>query len=234
MICSVKNRKKFFCKNVIDVWGFTILYRKPSKMMKFIKSMSTENIKRRWFYRKEFAYTFRKRIKFKRKKEEELDYLLPRILKHYYIVLRPVDFKRHQKIALRKGRLFEQNFLNFVEGRLFMLIYRLNFVNNLFMIKTLLDLGLFTINNKVKYHIHAMANVGDLISVKKEYIDILRNDLILRMQNNVIFWIVPRFLMVSFKLMFAILVYKPRKKDLYFPIDVMDVFIGTEYYYPRP
>jgi ribosomal protein S4 len=116
-----------------------------------------------------------------------VNYFAPRVLKHYYLVLRPADFRRQQNIALRKGRLFEQNFLNFVEGRLFMLVYRLNFVNNMFMIKSLLDLGLFTINNKVKYHIHAMANVGDIIGIKREYIDILRNDLILRLQDNVIF-----------------------------------------------
>jgi len=150
--------------------------------------------------------------------------------------LRPADFRRQQKIALRKGRLFEQNFLNFVEGRLYMLIYRLNFVNNLFMIKTLLDLGLFTINHQVKTHIHAMANVGDLISVKKEYVDILRNDIILRLQYDIIFWVIPRFLMVNYKLMFGLLLFKPRKKDIdiFFPIDILDVYIGTEYYTPRP
>jgi len=38
--------------------------------MKFVKSMSDENTKRKWFYKKEFSYTFRKRIRFKRKKEE--------------------------------------------------------------------------------------------------------------------------------------------------------------------
>jgi hypothetical protein len=56
----------------------------------------------------------------------------------------------------------------------------------------------------------------------------------LRLQDNVIFWIVPRFLMVSYKLMFGILVFKPRRKDLYFPINVVDIFVGTEYYVPRP
>jgi len=209
------------------------MYKKPNKMMKFVRSMSEENTKRKWFYKKEFTYTFRKRIRFKRKKEEKWDYLLPRIMKHFYMVLRPSDYKRQQKLSLRKGRLFEQNFLNFVEGRLFMLLYRMNFVNNLFMIKSLLDIGLFTINHKIETHIHAMANVGDIISVRKEYINILHNDIILRAKYDVIFFNIPIFIIVSFRLMFAIMVYKPRKRDLYFPTETIDVYLGTEYYKPR-
>jgi ribosomal protein S4 len=149
------------------------------------------------------------------------------------MVLRPSDFKRQQEISLRTGRLFEQNFLNFVEGRLFMILYRISFVTNLFMIKSLLDIGLFTINTKVETHIHAMANVGDFISVRYDYREILHNDMVLRLKNDVIFFNVPRFLMVSYRLMFALFLYKPRKKDLYFPTEAIDVYLGTEYYRPR-
>lgn len=148
-------------------------YKKFTKENKFFSILDRQRKAKRYHYRKEFIFSFRKKIKFRKKKKEKKDYLLPRFLKHFYIVLKLDQFKKMHKMAVRKYGTFEANFLLLLECRIFMLAYRLHFVTNLFMIKSFLDKGILAINGIARYHCNMTAKVGDFISIERTYLDLM-------------------------------------------------------------
>jgi ribosomal protein S4 len=219
---------------MLDIWGHSFIYRRPTRETQLIKMMEDERIARKWYYKREFIYSFRKKIRFRRKKRIKKKYLLPRYLKHYYLVLRMSDFRRFQDKAAKKVGRFDSNFLIFVECRLFMLVYRLNYINNIFMIKSLVDAGMFTINNEIESHSNFTAGIGDVISIVPNYKELIRMDMILRFQYDIVFFRIPIYLITNYKFLFSIFWSQPRLKNVYFPVDQIDVFIGSEYYQPQP
>ena len=115
-----------------------------------------------------------------------------------------------------------------------MIIHRANFVTNLFMIKSLFELGLFTINYERKYHTLAYAKPGDLIGIIPKYTSLIRKDLSLRYKLKMVtYFRPPEYLFVNYKLMFILFLTKPRLKFIDFPVRNIDVFIGIDYYMPR-
>ena len=68
------------------------------------------------------------------------NYIRPRYLRSFYMILKKKTFVKYIKIAM-KGKLvrgFVSTYLGYLEARLFVIIYRLNIVNNIFMIKSLI------------------------------------------------------------------------------------------------
>ena len=234
MICLVRNRSKFYRRTMMDVWGMSITYKKPTKEIKFIKMMEQEKLFRKWYYRREFVYSFRKKIKFKRKKEDKKRYLYPRFLKHFYLILNLDDLRKMQAIATKKKENFESTFLKLLECRLFMVVFRLNWITNIFMIKSMIDHGIFTLNGKVKKHSNVVFKIGDIIGVNDVYRELLIYDLILRYKKNIIFWNTPSYFFLNYKFMFGIFWKNPEKNDLEFVTDKIDVFLGSEFYFPTP
>lgn len=102
------------------------MYRKPTKEIRFIRMMEKEKKFRKWYYKREFVYSFKRKIKFKRIKEKTVRYLAPRILKHYFIILKLKQLKRYEIKARKKCDEFTSAFLSLVECRLFMLVFRLH------------------------------------------------------------------------------------------------------------
>jgi len=209
-------------------------YKKPTKEIKFIKMMEQEKIFRKWYYRREFVYSFRKKIRFKRRKKDRNKYLLPRFLKHYYLILKLDDLRTMQTKAVTKPGNFESNFLKLLECRLFMLVFRLHWITNIFMIKSMVDQGIFTINGKVKMNSNFVSKIGDILSIKDFYREHLRYDLVLRYKKNMVFWNTPKFLFLNYRFMMAIFWREPCYDDLEFMSDKVDIFLGSEYYYPTP
>jgi len=234
MVCLVRNRSKFYRRTMMDVWGMSTTYKKPTKEIKFIKMMDQEKLFRKWYYRREFVYSFRKKIKFKRQKKDKVKYLYPRYLKHYYLILKLDDLRKMQQKAVKKVESFEGNFLKLLEWRLFMLVFRLNWITNIFMIKSMVDQGIFTINGKIKIHSNFVSKVGDIVGVNDVYREVLRYDLILRYKKGIIFWSTPSYFFLNYKFMIGILWKNPELNDLEFITDKLDVFLGSEYYYPTP
>jgi hypothetical protein len=85
------------------------------------------------------------------------------------MVLKKKTYLKYVKIAM-KGKLvrgFASTYLGYLEGRLFIIIYRLNIVNNIFMIKSLINLGVFFKNLKKKTHINTRFQLGDFLHIHK-------------------------------------------------------------------
>ena len=219
---------------MLDLWGISVFYKKPTKEIKFIKMMEQEKLFRKWYYKREFVYSFRKKIRFKRKKKDKEKYLLPRFLKHFYLILKLDDLRKMHRKAVRKATQFEANFLKLLEWRLFMLVYRLNWITNVFKIKSMVDQGIFTINGRIKIHSNFVAKVGDILCVNEFYRELIQYDLILRYKKEMIFWNIPKCFFVNYRFKMAVFWMNPEYDDLEFITDKIDIFLGSEYYYPTP
>lgn len=85
------------------------------------------------------------------------------------MILKKKAFVDYVRIA-RKGKMvrgFMSTYLGLLEGRLFIVVYRLNLINNIFMIKNMINLGVFHVNLKKKTHINTPIRLGDFIIVNK-------------------------------------------------------------------
>jgi len=126
---------------------------------------------------------------------------------------------------------YEDNFTNFIEGSLFMYLYRSNFVTNLFMIKSVMELGIFLINNKRRYHTHYYTRPGDIISVLPSYFHLIEDDLLLRFEQDMIVRPTPHYMEINFNFLFIFCMRKPRVSDLvlHYTSNDVDVFVGVDF-----
>jgi hypothetical protein len=126
---------------------------------------------------------------------------------------------------------YENNFLNFIEGSLFMYLYRSNFITNLFMIKSVMELGIFLVNNKRRYHTHYYTIPGDIITVLRSYFHVLKDDIFLRLEQDIIVRPTPRYMEISFKLLYIFCMRKPNlfELSLHYTSNDVDVFVGVDF-----
>jgi ribosomal protein S4 len=97
------------------------------------------------------------------------NYIKPRFLRQFYMVLKQRTMLKYVKIAL-KGKLvrgFVSTYLGYLEARLLIVVYRLNIINNIFMIKSIINLGVFYINNEKKKHVNTRIKLGDFLQIKR-------------------------------------------------------------------
>jgi hypothetical protein len=190
--------------------------------------------KRRAFYREPINYSSFKRMRFRFHKKWKPDYIRPRAVKNFYLVLTKKNYRKYKENAAWQNGYFFSNYLIYLECRLFMLVHRTNFISNMFLIKSIINLKNFfilnckTFNSYPNYQFY----VGDFIQVSNDYKELLKKDLEIRLLNNTIFWKPPYFLYVNYKFMFLFIWRRPKLK--YFPDYYdnwrFDIFKGGSYY----
>jgi len=237
MSMLTRNRLNFYKRTLEDIWSHYPFYGKPNKLMRFIKDKTEEKDVKVKHSKKDtdFIFNYKKKRKWnwEQEKRQRHNFVDPRVLKHYYFTLKMNHFKKFRLKAMKELGSYEENFLNFVEGRLFMLVYRSNFVTNMFMLKSLIELGIFTINYQRKYHPNVYAIPGDVICAIYPYWEFIREDIKMRWHNQMILKIAPPHLMISYKLTFSIYITKPLIDTMLFPFESFDAFLGVDYYQPR-
>jgi len=231
MGCVVRNKNIFYKKTLTDVWGYFYTYFKISKVVNFMRVIRNETRARSRYYKRDFIFTYRRRRRFRRMKKFKENFIERRYLKNFYLVLTYKNFRRYMNLASRKLGYYYGNYFSLLEGRIYMMAYRSTFITNLFIIRYLIDKGLFTINGKVRRHYNFSLQPGDLFQVSFDYKEFFYKDLLLRLEKNNIFFKVPKYLFPNFNFMFVFFWRYPRISDLVFPVD-LDIQLGSEYYYP--
>lgn len=231
MSCIIRNRHKFYKKTLVDIWGHHYSYFKVSKAVNFMRVIKAEGKARYWYYKREFVFTYRRRKRFRRKKRFKDNFIQRRFLRNFYLVLTFKNFRRYMTMANRKVGYYYGNFFTMLEGRIFMMAYRSLFITNIFLIRYVIDKGLFTINGIVRTHYNYVLSPGDIFQVSFDYKDFIRQDLLLRFEKKNIFYKVPNYLFANFNFMFVFFWRFPKLKDLVFPIS-LDLQVGSEYFYP--
>lgn len=231
MGCVVRNKNIFYKKTLTDVWGHFYAYYKITKAVNFMRVIKADGRARRRYYRRQFVFNFRRRRRFRRMKKFKDNFIERRYLKNFYLVLTYKNFRRYMDLAIRKMGYYYGNYFSLLEGRIFMMAYRSTFITNLFIIRYVVDKGLFTINGKIRRHYNYSLVPGDVFSVSFDYKSFFYNDLLLRLEKNNIFYKVPNYLFPNFNFMFVFFYRFPTIDDLVFPIE-LDIQLGSEYYYP--
>jgi len=231
MGCVVRNKNIFYKKTLTDVWGHFYTYFKVTKIVNFMRVIRNEARARHRYYKRDFIFTYRRKRRFRRMKKFKENFIERRYLKNFYLVLTYKNFRRYMNLASRKLGYYYGNYFSLLEGRIFMMAYRSTFITNLFIIRYVIDKGLFTINGKIRRHYNFSLQPGDLFQVSFDYKEFFYKDLLLRLEKNNIFFKVPNYLFPNFNFMFVFFWRYPRINDLVFPID-LDIQLGSEYYYP--
>jgi len=231
MGCVVRNKNIFYKKTLTDVWGHFYTYYKVTKIVNFMRVIRNEARARYKYYKRDFIFTYRRKRRFRRMKKFKENFIERRYLKNFYLVLTYKNFRRYMNLASRKLGYYYGNYFSLLEGRIFMMAYRSTFITNLFIIRYVIDKGLFTINGKIRRHYNFSLQPGDLFQVSFDYKEFFYKDLLLRLEKNNIFFKVPNYLFPNFNFMFVFFWRYPKISDLVFPID-LDIQLGSEYYYP--
>lgn len=239
MACLLRQRGKYYRKIKLDLWGYYAMYakvilREKKRLDRTIKNwIRVKGLK--WKYKKYMRgkYVFRlwNRPRFVKIKRLKPNYIRPRYLRSFYMVLKKKTYVKYIQIAM-KGKLvrgFVSTYLGYLEARLFVILYRLNIVNNIFIIKMLINLGIFFINLKKINHINTRLQLGDLLTIKKSWRLLLKKDITIRLKKNIISRNIKNFYSNYIQLYFIFFkVYNikeikyPIRIDLYRAID----FIG--------
>ena len=238
MVYLIRNRNKFYKKSLVDVWGRVFLYsnflREPFEKHEFLRYMAKvffTKKEKKYFLKRLFVYQIHNYFNFELPKRLKSNYIEVRLMRNFYLILKKPQFTRYalkaRKIYWKGG--FEENYLLFLECRLFMLAYRSLFMSNLFKIRYVLSSNIFFVNGIAKGHSNYLVNVGDIVQLNSLYWDSFTLDILLRLHHNVIPVSYPNFLFTNYNYMMFMIWRKPLLKDLFFPSRV-DVFRSLDFY----
>jgi ribosomal protein S4 len=106
-------------------------------------------------------------------------------------------------LANRKAGYYYGNYFTLLEGRIYMLAYRSTFITNIFLIRNVIIHGIFTVNGMIRRHYNFALQPGDIFQVSFDYRSLMREDLLMRLDRNNIFYRVPNYLFPNFNFMFV-------------------------------
>ena len=216
---------------LLDIWGQHFKTYKITKLIHYRRIMKQQVGWRKWFYRQNFVYSLRSRINFRRKKRLKKDYIKPKILYNYYLTLRRKTYRHYLYRAKKKVGYFYRNYLTLVEGRLFMLVYRSNFVSNLFRLKFIIAEGYFLVNGIERYSSNFNVKVGEIIQVKFKYKIFIYYDMLFRIRKGISNWLPRNYLFINYKFLFSFFLREPKPSDFQsYPIS-LDPYIGSDIYF---
>jgi len=132
-------------------------------------------------------------------------------------------------VAGAKDGLFQENFCSLLEGRLVSVVYRTNFLFNMFEIISFVRAGNVYINGILMDYVNIAINIGDFVTFSSHAIFRFKANLFKRLRTKTVLFNMPRFMFVHYKLFFAFFEKFPADKDLVYPIK-LDIYRATAYY----
>jgi len=197
MACLISKRGKIYRQLRLDIWNYYRTYFNEDTLSEWKKIDHTLHywakvrlVKKELKELKKHRYVYRiwNRRRYEKLKYFKPNYIIPRYLRNFYLILKKHNFVNFIKKSL-KGKLirgFVSTYLNFLEGRLIVIVYRLNLINNIFIIKTLIKFGIFQVNFNEKKHINTRVKLGDFLTINKKWLPIIKRDLLYRLNRDLI------------------------------------------------
>jgi hypothetical protein len=140
-----------------------------------------------------------------------------RIARLYFLSLKDYQFRSLFKKASKMDGNLENNYCLLLECRIMSILYRTNFLHNIFEIIQFIKSGNVYLNYKQVTFINNSMDFTSHLSCSKKTINRLRFLLKRRLTNKIILFGIPRFLFVSYLFFFAYLCKLPKKKDFVYP-----------------
>ncbi len=109
------------------------------------------------------------------------------------------------------------------------MLYRMQFNPNIFKLRWSILHGKVLVSNKKVTYCNAPVRYLQVLRFNKRESFFFKYSLFQRIDEGVIFFGKPRYMYISYKLMFGFVFKEPKKNDLVFPIKAIDVYRSADY-----
>jgi ribosomal protein S4 len=164
------------------------------------------------------------------RKRQKWRFVTRRLSRLFYLTLAYSQFRRLAYSASRKEGSWGGNFIMLVENRVIGMLYRMQILINIFELRQFVLMGKVLVNNKRLTYYNAAVGYGDIIRFDYRLSVFLRYDIQQRFKRKGLYFNTPRYMFVSYKLMFGFVHKEPRRQDLAFPLKVIDVYRSADFY----
>jgi len=173
--------------------------------------------KRRFIYRINF-------IDYKRKSRRVFQKILTiRLIQLFYLVLRHEHFRKIAIKAKKQDGFYERNYIWLLEGRIVSIIYRLNFMPNMFESIIFVKLGFIYINKIRIFHINYLIPLMTFIRFHPLIKGTIFWTLFKRIRRRAILNCKPSYIYLSFFFFTFFLKRIPRTKEIINPFN-LDIY----------
>lgn len=212
----------------INKINFSIFIK--SKIVRFFffkwilrRSMSWAN-RQRYVYKFVAPLPYHKQLKFNKR------FHSIRLTRLYFLTFNEKRFRTMLRKAAKKDGNFEINYLQYLEGRIFAIIYRLNFTPDLFWLLNFVKHGLNIFTEFVSIRcINVVLKIGEILKLGKKWQKKISINIKERVRYRTLLFPTPKYIYHCYTFFIFYLMRFPQRKDLVYPFSI-DLQRVTGYY----
>lgn len=227
MILLIKKKGDYYRRFKLDIWGLSFCDENNSKedhkkswILRFFLKIYRLRIERWWKLKRRYIYRIDIIDIPKKIKKWNKRWLSIRLCRLYFLTLQDHQFRNMFKLSSKLTGNLERNYCYLLECRTITIIYRTNFLANIFNCMMFVKRKRLFINDKPLSYINAVIPVYSLIKPADIWIPWIKYHLYKRLILKSVLFNSPRYLFISFKFWTVYLIKKPKKLDLVYPIAI--------------
>lgn len=227
MILLIKRKGDYYRRFKLDIWGLSFVDEKNSKeehrrswILRFFLKIYRKKIERWWRNRRRYIYRIDIIDIPKKIKRWNKRWLSIRLCRLYFLTIQDHQFRNMFKKASKLTGNLGTNYCHLLECRTITIVYRTNFLANIFNCIMFVKRNRLYINRTPLSYINAVIPVNSLIRPSRVWLLWIRYHLYKRLSLRSVLFNTPRFIFISFKFWAAFLIKKPQKRDLIYPISI--------------
>ncbi len=227
MILLIKKKGDYYRRYKLDIWGLSFTDEKNSEkfnhkswLLRFFLKIYRKKIERWWKSRRRYIYRIDiidLAVKIKKWNKRWLSIRLCRL---YFLTLQDHQFRNMFKKASKLTGNLGLNYCYLLECRTITIIYRTNFLVNIFNCIRFVKKKRLFINKLCLNYVNATVPIGSMVTPAKIWRHWMRYHLFKRLTLKSILFNTPRFLFISYRFWVVFLLKKPKKQDLIYPISI--------------
>lgn len=220
----IKYRFKLYKRFELDVWG--LLNSNPvfgHPVVRFFQESyryRAERAKQRF---RQFIYRIDVINPDKTHKRRKWKFVSMQLVRLFYRGINQRKVFSFSRLASSSLGLWVNNFLLLIESRVSTILYRLNWVPNILFLKQFLGHKNVIIGFKTPLTANHLIKPFQLINLLPVVATKVKENMIFRLKNNLIYFNTPRYIFTNSKFMFACVYRKPDLKDIFFPV-LLDIY----------
>jgi hypothetical protein len=227
MILLIKKKGNYYRRFKLYLWCLIFCYENNSKenhhrswILRFFLKIYKKKIEKWWQNKKRYIYRIDIIDIPKKIKKWNKRWLSIRLCRLYFLTLQDHQFRNIFKKASKLTGNLELNYCYYLECRTITIIYRTNFLANIFNCIMFIKRNRLFINNYPINYINAVIPVNSLIKPSEIWIPWIKYHLYKRIILKSILFNTPKFLFISFRFWLVFLLKKPKRNDLVYPISI--------------
>lgn len=227
MILLIKKKGDYYRRFKMDIWGLSFVDEHNSKeenykswILRFFLKIYRKKVERWWKNKRRYIYRIDIIDIPKKIKRWNKRWLSIRLCRLYFLTLQDHQFRNMFRSAGKLTGDLGTNYCHLLECRTITMIYRTNFLANIFNCIMFVKRKRLFINDVPLNFINAVIPVSSVIKPARVWFPWIRYHFYKRLTLKSILFNTPRFLFISFKFWTVFLLKKPKRKDLVYPISI--------------